>query len=63
MSHKMVCQQLSVSRSQLHVWLKCDQLAKWKWIWSGKGWKWGPFVKMLWIGLDLGEGHQLKTIR
>ena len=21
------------------------------------------FVKMLWIGLDLGEGHQLKTIQ
>ena len=26
MSHKMVCQQLSVNRSQLYVWLKRDQL-------------------------------------
>ena len=26
MSHTMVCQQLSVSRSQLHIWLKRDQL-------------------------------------
>ena len=26
MSHAMICQQLSVSRSQLHVWLKRDQI-------------------------------------
>ena len=29
MSHKMFCQQLGISRSQLHVWLKRDQLGAW----------------------------------
>ena len=32
---------------------------EWKWM---EIMKWEQFVKMLWIGLDLGEGHQPKTI-